>query len=44
MDIIAAHGTTFLAIAVIFGLFMTWGIGANDVHRLDTLALLWRTR
>ncbi len=31
MDIIAAHGTTFLAIAVIFGLFMTWGIGANDV-------------
>jgi len=31
MDIIAAHGTTFIAIAVIFGLFMTWGIGANDV-------------
>jgi PiT family inorganic phosphate transporter len=31
MDIIAAHGTTFLVIAVIFGLFMTWGIGANDV-------------
>ncbi len=31
MDIIAEHGTTFLAIAVIFGLFMTWGIGANDV-------------
>ena len=31
MDIIAAHGTTFLTIAVIFGLFMTWGIGANDV-------------
>jgi PiT family inorganic phosphate transporter len=31
MDIIAAHGTTFIAIAVVFGLFMTWGIGANDV-------------
>ncbi|MEE9587918.1 MAG: inorganic phosphate transporter [Hyphomicrobiaceae bacterium] len=31
MDIIAAHGTSFIAIAVIFGLFMTWGIGANDV-------------
>jgi PiT family inorganic phosphate transporter len=31
MEIIAAHGTTFIAIAVIFGLFMTWGIGANDV-------------
>ena len=31
MDIIVAHGTSFLAIAVIFGLFMTWGIGANDV-------------
>ena len=31
MDVIAAHGTTFIAIAVIFGLFMTWGIGANDV-------------
>ncbi len=31
MDIIAAHGTSFIAIAVIFCLFMTWGIGANDV-------------
>ena len=31
MDIIAAHGTSFIAIAVIFALFMTWGIGANDV-------------
>jgi PiT family inorganic phosphate transporter len=31
MEIIAEHGTTFMAIAVIFGLFMTWGIGANDV-------------
>ncbi|MFQ5968558.1 MAG: inorganic phosphate transporter [Acidimicrobiia bacterium] len=31
MGIIAAHGTSFIAIAVIFGLFMTWGIGANDV-------------
>ncbi len=31
MEIIAEHGTTFIAIAVIFGLFMTWGIGANDV-------------
>lgn len=31
MDIIAAYGTTFVAIAVLFGLFMTWGIGANDV-------------
>jgi PiT family inorganic phosphate transporter len=25
------HGTTFLILAVIFGLFMAWGIGANDV-------------
>jgi PiT family inorganic phosphate transporter len=31
MDIIAEHGTSFIAIAVIFALFMTWGIGANDV-------------
>jgi inorganic phosphate transporter, PiT family len=31
MDIIAAHGTSFIVIAVVFGLFMTWGIGANDV-------------
>ena len=31
MDIIAAHGTSFIAIAVIFALFLTWGIGANDV-------------
>jgi len=31
MNIIAEHGTTLVAMAVIFGLFMTWGIGANDV-------------
>ena len=31
MDIIAQYGTVFIVIAVIFGLYMTWGIGANDV-------------
>jgi PiT family inorganic phosphate transporter len=31
MEIIAQHGTVFIVIAVIFGLYMTWGIGANDV-------------
>ncbi len=31
MDIIQQHGTLFLGLAVIFGLYMTWGIGANDV-------------
>jgi PiT family inorganic phosphate transporter len=31
MEIIAQHGATFIVIAVIFGLYMTWGIGANDV-------------
>jgi len=31
MDIIATYGTVFLVLAIIFGFFMTWGIGANDV-------------
>ena len=31
MEIIAEWGTVFLALAIIFGLYMTWGIGANDV-------------
>ena len=31
MDIIFQYGSVFIAIAVIFGLFMAWGIGANDV-------------
>ena len=31
MDVLAQHGTLLLGLAVIFGLFMTWGIGANDV-------------
>ena len=31
MEIIHQYGTIFLIIAVVFGLFMTWGIGANDV-------------
>ncbi|MBT3559004.1 MAG: inorganic phosphate transporter [Rhodospirillales bacterium] len=31
MEIIQEHGTLFIIIAIIFGLYMTWGIGANDV-------------
>ena len=31
MEIIAQHGTVFIILAVVFGLYMTWGIGANDV-------------
>jgi PiT family inorganic phosphate transporter len=31
MDIIAAYGTVFIILAIIFGLYMTWGIGANDL-------------
>ncbi|MEO5342990.1 MAG: inorganic phosphate transporter [Gammaproteobacteria bacterium SHHR-1] len=31
MEIIATYGHIFLALALIFGLYMTWGIGANDV-------------
>ncbi|MES9966157.1 MAG: inorganic phosphate transporter [Sedimenticola sp.] len=31
MEIISEWGTVFIAMAVIFGLYMSWGIGANDV-------------
>ena len=31
MEIIASHGYILLALACCFGLFMAWGIGANDV-------------
>ena len=31
MEIISEHGTIFMTMAIIFGLYMTWGIGANDV-------------
>ena len=31
MEIIATYGTVFAVLAIIFGLFMTWGIGANDL-------------
>ncbi len=31
MEIIAAHGTIMIAMAIVFGLYMTWGIGANDL-------------
>ena len=30
-EVIAQYGTIFLAMAVIFGFFMAWGVGANDV-------------
>ena len=31
MEIIAQYGTVFLVMACLFGFFMAWGIGANDV-------------
>ena len=31
MAIIAEHGTTLIVLALVFALFMTWAIGANDV-------------
>ncbi|MFT5709546.1 MAG: PiT family inorganic phosphate transporter [Halioglobus sp.] len=31
MTIIAEHATLFLVLACVFGFFMAWGIGANDV-------------
>ncbi len=31
MEIIVQYGTIFLILAAVFGLFMAWGIGANDV-------------
>lgn len=31
MEILAEHGLVFIVLATVFGLYMTWGIGANDV-------------
>ena len=31
MEIITVYGTAFLVMAMIFGVYMCWGIGANDV-------------
>lgn len=31
MESIALYGPWFMGIAIVFGLYMTWGIGANDV-------------
>jgi len=31
MEILAAHGTVLVVLAIIFGLYMTWGVGANDL-------------
>jgi PiT family inorganic phosphate transporter len=31
MEIITEYGYLFIALAVVFGVYMTWGIGANDV-------------
>ncbi len=31
MEIISEYGTIFMVMAIIFGFYMTWGIGANDV-------------
>ncbi|MFQ5572342.1 MAG: inorganic phosphate transporter [Rhodothermales bacterium] len=31
VDVITVYGIWFIGLAVLFGLYMTWGIGANDV-------------
>ena len=31
MEFIADHGTTLMYLAIAFGFFMAWGVGANDV-------------
>ncbi len=31
MEVITVYGIWFIGLAVVFGLYMTWGIGANDV-------------
>ncbi|MFC1681245.1 inorganic phosphate transporter [Pseudomonadota bacterium] len=31
MEIISVYGTAFMVLAIIFGTYMCWGIGANDV-------------
>lgn len=31
MEIIALYGTVFIGLAMVFGLYMTWGVGANDL-------------
>lgn len=31
MEIIASYGTIFIILAIVFGLYMTWGVGANDL-------------
>ena len=31
MEIIAEYGSVFMILAVVFGIYLTWGIGANDV-------------
>lgn len=31
MEILVEHGYTLLVLACVFGLFMAWGVGANDV-------------
>jgi PiT family inorganic phosphate transporter len=31
MEIISAYGTILIVLAMVFGLYMTWGVGANDL-------------
>ena len=31
MEIIVQYGTVFMILAIVFGFYMSWGIGANDV-------------
>ena len=31
MEVISNYGTILLILAIAFGVFMAWGVGANDV-------------
>ena len=39
MDLISTYGQILLVMACLFGFFMAWGVGANDVA--NAMALRW---
>ena len=45
MSLIADYGLVLLVLACLFGFFMAWGVGANDVaNAMGTSCLLYTSR
>ena len=43
MEVLNEYGQILLILAIIFGVFMAWGVGANDVANAMGTSVGWKS-